>query len=50
MDFVEKLSQRIGETNNLSIDAILKDPTILGDFDNLGLVFGSEGQIVPADI
>ena len=49
-DFASKLAEKLGDSIIISIDDVLKDPTKLGSYDKLGLIFNTEGKIVPADI
>jgi len=42
-----KISDRLEDTRLVPVSEALSDPEILGDFDNLGLVFEKDGKETP---
>ena len=44
------IADRIGECEILDAESVVADPGTLGDFENLGLVFGREGKGIPASV
>ena len=45
-----KLSEKLDESRLVPVQQVLSDPEILGDFDNLGLVFHNDGKSLPVEM
>ena len=46
----EKISVRLEDCRLVPVDEVLSEPSCLGDFDSLGLVFGRDGKAAPAQV
>jgi len=46
----EKISARLEDCRFVPVDEVLSEPSCLGDFDSLGLVFGRDGKAAPAQV
>lgn len=50
MHAAQMTADRLGECRMVPVGEALSEPSCLGDFDELGLVFGRDGKAAPAEI
>lgn len=50
MHAAKMTADRLGECRMVPVEEALSEPSSLGDFDNLGLVFSRDGKAAPTDV
>lgn len=44
----EQIASKLSDTQMVAIEDAIQDPQMLGDFDNIGLVYEQQGRAVPS--